>query len=141
LKTLKNPISIPPIIKRYADPEFTIRSATAVGLIEFGAPAAPLLTEYINETRNPNRELAVKSLGRIAAALKDSSGTEYAKLRFEAAQLFEDKMGDGDVQIRAASVEALYRMGGDETRRLIASRMENEFSPVVKAAYERVKRE
>jgi HEAT repeat protein len=141
LRGLKNPETIPAVIRGLEDPIFTVRSDAATSLMEFGVAAVPAVNDYVSDKRSAYPELGVKALGRIAASLKDSSGSEYARIRYDADRLFTVLLSDLREQVRAAAVESLYRIGGDATRQLVQSYMEAEYSPVVKAAFKRVKEE
>lgn len=141
LSKFKEPSTLDAVIAGLDDDLFTVRSSAIISAAAFGHEVIPDITEFMNgaKVRYPENGLLV--LGRIARSLKDSTDIESAELKYKVSQIMEGYLSHNDVQLRAAAVAELYRMGGNETRSMIRRRMEAEFSPVVLAAFDRVVRE
>jgi len=82
----------------------------------------------------------VKALKNIVIRFDDELTPEQMRVRYDVVLLLEESLSSSDEHVRAEAVSGLYRIGKDATRQLIVSRMENEYSPVVLAAYEQVKK-
>ncbi|MDP8238039.1 MAG: hypothetical protein P9X24_03030 [Candidatus Hatepunaea meridiana] len=141
LSAIGDTTAIPTLIRGLDDPMFTVRSATAGALMKFGTSSIFDLTNYISDDMALYPEIGLRSLGRIIAGIKDNASVQAGKLRFEAVLLFERNLSQPDEQMRAAAVDALYRNSGEATRQTIDARIESEYSPVVLAAYSKVKDE
>lgn len=141
LKSLKDSSSIEDVIGALGDPMFTVRASAWDGAVVFGAPVVSPLTEYIGKDDAPGRELAVNALGRIAKSLADSSDPASKATRYRALKVIEKLISADDRFIRAEAVAALYRNSGEKGRLQVDTQMENEYDPVVIAAYKRIKRE
>jgi HEAT repeat protein len=141
LNKLKEPSTLHAVITGLDDELFTVRSSAVISAAAFGHQVIPDIAEFMNgdKVRYPENGLLV--LGRIAKSLKDSTDIESAEVKYKVSLIMEGYLSNDDVQLRAAAVAELYRMGKDETRSMIRRRMEAEFSPVVLAAFERVVRD
>ena len=107
----------------------------------FGSKAIPYLQYYINQDDSEHPESALYIIGRIARDLGEEEDVESKKVIYEVSNILNGYLTDDREHMRAEAVVGLYRIGGEETRRLIDARMENEFNPVVLSAHDRVKRE
>ncbi len=85
--------------------------------------------------------MGVAVLCRIVRDIADSADARSGRIRFRAMRLFERCLNSDQPRMRAAAVAALYRNGGEKTRKLVDARMESEYAPVVLAAYRRIQRE
>lgn len=96
--------------------------------------------EFLSESRYLFKpESALYIIGRIARNLEDEEDVASKKVIYEASNILNSYLTDPREHVRAEAVVGLYRIGGEETRRLIDARMENEFNPVVLAAHDRVR--
>ena len=141
LGELKDSTTLAVLVRGLNDPLFTVRSAAAGALMGFGRTAFHPLVIYITDETSRYPDIGMRALGRIVDGLKDDASSEARRLRYEAANLFEGNLLHPDDQVRAAAVEVQYRTAGENGRQLIRSHMEKEYSPVVQAAYMRVKTE
>ena len=141
LNKLKEPSTLPAVIAGLDDELFTVRSAAIIAAAAFGAQVFPDIVEFMDGAKVAYPENGLYVLGRIAKSLKDSTDIESAELKYKVSLTMEGYLSNDDVQLRAAAVAELYRIGKDETRSMIRRRMEAEFSPVVIAAFDRVVRE
>ncbi len=141
LGELNDTTTIATLVRGLDDPLFTVRSAAAGALMRFGSPAIHELDIYIENTMSLYPEIGLRALGRIIAGMKKDASIQAGKIRYEAVQLFERSLSHPEEQMRAAAVDAHYRNSGEAGRRLIAGRMEAEYSPVVLAAYKKVIKE
>ncbi|NQU05020.1 MAG: HEAT repeat domain-containing protein [Calditrichaeota bacterium] len=130
--------TIPLLVRVLDDPMFTVRSAAFGTIIGFGVSAVYDLEIYITDSMVDYPELGLRALGKIIVKLEDQSDVQSKKIKYEAMQLFEEYLSHPYEQMRAASVDALYRNGGEAARLMIEGRMEYEYSPVVLAAYAKV---
>ncbi len=140
LKELKETETIERAVKGLDDPLFTVRSAAIGATVAFGVDAVPLLTEFVNNDNSKYPEMGVKALKNIVIRFDDELTPEQMRVRYDVVLLLEESLSSSDEHVRAEAVSGLYRIGKDATRQLIVSRMENEYSPVVLAAYEQVKK-
>lgn len=138
LSTLKSIPTVPSAIKGLDDPLFTVRSAAIGAVAAFGVEAVPLLIKFVNDKYSEYPELGVKALKNIVIRFDDPPTQEQQRIRYEVVQQLEKSLLSGDEYVRAEAVSGLYRIGKQAIRQLIAGRMENEYSPVVLAAYELV---
>ena len=138
LNKLKEPSTLNAVIAGLDDDLFTVRSAAIISAAAFGHQVLPDIDEFMNgnAVRYPENGLYV--LGRITRSLIDSTDIVSAEVKYKVSLIMEGYLSNNDVQLRAAAVAELYRMGKDETRIMIKRRMEAEFSPVVLAAFDRV---
>ncbi len=141
LGTLKDSTAIEPMIELLNDKFFTVRSRAMMTISGFGSKAIPYLQYYINQDDSEHPESALYIIGRIARDLGEEEDVESKKVIYEVSNILNGYLTDDREHMRAEAVVGLYRIGGEETRRLIDARMENEFNPVVLSAHDRVKRE
>ena len=106
--------------------------------MNFGTASVYELRQYISNDMAFYQEIGLRALGRIISSIKDDESITTAKMKYDAVQLFEQNLNHPDEQVRGAVVDALYRNSGSAGRRLVDGRMENEYSPVVLSAYEKV---
>jgi len=81
------------------------------------------------------------AIGRIGRDLKDSTGLAERAVKFDISRTLEGYLNDDNERMRSEAVVGLYRLGGEATRRHIDGLMEQEYSPVVLAAYSRMVKE
>jgi len=141
LGSISDSTTIEDVMKGLDDEVFTIRSMAMMTIAGFGTQTMPYLIEYIKQKGIRHPESGLYAIGRIARNLKDSTDTASMRIRYEAAQILERNLKTDVEYMRAEAVVGLYRIGGEETRAYINRLMENEFSPVVIAAWERMKAE
>lgn len=141
LRVLKDSTTIKACVAMLADKMFTVRSSAFGAAVGFGAQAVPELINYIDNARNPGRELAVNALGKIGQSLKDSTTITDKATRFEIVRKVENLTNAEDRMIRAEAIAALFRNSSEQGRKNVAAKMEAEYDPVVIAAYKRVQRE
>jgi len=141
LGELADTTTIPSLILGLDDRLFTVRSAVVGSLSRFGNSAVYDLKNYISDDISLYPEIAIRILGRIIEKNKDDASIQQGKARYEAVLMFEQNLSHPSEQIRAASIDALYRNSGKVTRQMIEARMETEYSPVVKTSYEKVTQE
>lgn len=141
LRSFKDTLTIPDAVNRFDDELFTVRSAAMLTVAAYGIPAIPHLLKYLEDDASRHPESALYTIGRIARDIADSADTESKNARWEAAQILEDYLESANPFLRSEAVTGLYRIGGDETRRMVDRCMEHEYNPVVNAAWQRVKRE
>ncbi|MDP8228829.1 MAG: HEAT repeat domain-containing protein [Candidatus Electryoneaceae bacterium] len=139
LRELKDVATISVVVGALDDVMFTVRSAAIGAVVAFGTDAVPVLVDYINDEDSRYRELGLKSLKNIVMKFDDQYNMDEGRIRYEAVSLFERGLVDPSPYVRAESVDALYRTGGDAVRLIVDGRMESEYNPVVMAAYRRVK--
>jgi len=141
LASIKDSTTIGTIVRGLNDQLFTVRSAAAGALMQFGNPAFWTVYNYISDENSRYPDMAIKVLGRITAGMKEDDSIQAGKLRYDAVSLFEENLSHPNDQVRAAAVDAFYRTAGEKGRQLISSHMEKEYSPVVIAAYDKVRNE
>lgn len=138
LGELNDTTTIPSLIRGLDDRLFTVRSAAVSALMKFGSSAVYDLQNYIADGMSLYPEIGLRVWGRITEKTKDDTGIQAGRMRYEAVIIFEQYVSHPSQQMRAAAVDALYRNSGEATRRMIDARMEMEYSPVVKTAYDKV---
>ena len=140
LKKLKDERAVPTLIQALDDPMFTVRSASMSALKKYSDTRSALaLLDYIKSKNSLYPELGVCTLADMIKSFPDS--TEYEEIDLISYELFEELVNCRNDLVRAESVEALYRMGDDACRKWLDIKMESECSPVVKAAYDRIRKE
>lgn len=141
LAALKDTAAVPLLVERLAgDPILTVRSAASNALRGFGGAAVPGLRDRL--AGDPDHRAAlVQTLGRIAVALKDATDPPAVGPRGTARKVLMnefDRPGDGrGAPARAAAVETLLKLGGEEMRSFVDARMLDETDPLVKRTYAR----
>lgn len=141
LGALKDSTAIESMTELLNDKFFTVRSRAMMTISGFGALAIPHLLYYIGNEDSDHPESALYIIGRIARNLEKKEDVASKKTIYEASTILNGHLSNQREHMRAEAVVGLYRIGGEETRRLIDARMENEFNPVVLAAHERVTKE
>jgi HEAT repeat protein len=141
LGALKDSTAIESMTELLNDKFFTVRSRAMMTISGFGALAIPHLLDYIGNEDSDHPESALYIIGRIARNLEKKEDVASKKTIYEASTILNGHLSNQREHMRAEAVVGLYRIGGEETRRLIDARMENEFNPVVLAAHERVTKE
>jgi len=140
-RALKDTLSIPVLIKCLDDPLFTVRSSAVETMPVFNLNAVQPIKDYVSSVEAEYPELGIRILGRIAHNLRDSADVVSKQTCYDIKRFIEMEISSKDRNIRAEAVDALYRISGAQMRQWLDARMEGEFDLVVKAAYERVKKE
>ncbi len=141
LGSIKDSTTIVDVVGRLDDNVFTVRSSAMTTVSNFGIAALPNLHKFIDDKSSKYPELGIYSLGRIAKNLTDSTDVQSKTVRYELAQKLEQHLTDRREHVRAEAIVGLYRIGGKATRANIARLMEQEYSPVVQSAYDRMVKE
>lgn len=141
IKELKDTETIDEAIIGLDDPMFTVRSAAIGAVVVFGVDAVPQLLSYIDRDRSKYPELGLRVLKNILLNLPDDPSPAEQKMKFDSIRLFENFLNSDNDQLRAESVDALYRTGGEAMRLTVERRLESEYSPIVLSAFSKVKRE
>ena len=141
LKVLKDSTVVKQVVNMLGDPMFSVRASAWEAVVGYGKRALKPLTEYLQDDQSSGRGLAVNALGKIAKSLDDSTSSADKEARRKILALIESYLENDDAGVRSECVAALYRNYGTKGRFRIEARMEDEYDPVVKAAFERVRRE
>ena len=141
LGTLKDSTALGAMAELLNDKFFTVRSCAMTTIPEFGALAIPYMQDYIADKNSDHPESALYVIGRVARNLEGKDDVASKKTIYEASKILKGYLTDTREHMRAEAVVALYRIGGEETRRQIDALMESEFNPVVIAAHNRAKTE
>lgn len=136
---LKDTLSLPALAERLGDPMLTVRSAAASALIGFRDLAvAPICADLA--AGGDQRAMRLRTLGRIAVALRDSTGAPALGARARARRALMAALDAPPAEslpdARAAAVEGLMGLGDDETLAFVRSRMQDESDPWVKRAFD-----
>ncbi len=170
LKSLRDTTAIPRLVDLLDDPMLTVRSAASAALISFGSEPVRAIAARLAQAEGPqsrtgrrleergtegpvkNRMIWVRTIGRIAASLAESTGTADMEARAVARralihelQRYPGAAGDtratgapSEAAARAAAVEALLALGDEETARIVRLHMEDEPDPLVRRTYSRL---
>ena len=136
---LKDTLSLPALAERLGDPMLTVRSAAASALIGFRDLAVDPICASL-AAGGDQRAVRLRTLGRIAVALRDSTGAAALEARSRARRALmsalDAPLAESLPDARAAAVEGLMGLGDDETLAFVRLRMRDEFDPWVKRAFE-----
>ena len=141
LKSLKDSTAIVQVVSQLNDPMFSVRASAWEAVVGYGKRAISPLSDYLHQEKVVGKGLAINALGRIAKSLSDSSLTSDKDARRKALNIIDDYLGSDDPTLRSEAVAAMYRNSNKKGRFRIEAQMEEEYDPVVKAAYARVLRE
>ena len=149
LKSLKDSSAVSYVVELLNDPMFSIRASAWEAVVGYGKKSIISLDDYLSEGKgelirpyNPRgKGLAINALGKIAKSLADSASTADKDARRKALGIVERFLNDDDPSLRSEAIVAVYRNAGEKGRIRIEAQMEDEYDPVVKAAYARVLRE
>jgi HEAT repeat protein len=136
---LKDTLALPVLAERLSDPLLTVRSAAASALIGFREVAVDPICAGLAAGED-QRAVRLRTLGRIAVALRDSTSATALKARSRARRALMDALdaplAETLPDARAAAVEGLVGLGDDETLAFVRLRMQDEYDPWVKRAFE-----
>jgi hypothetical protein len=138
LAALDDTTSTEALVSRLRDPVFTVRAAASRALVRLGAASVGPLGASL-ESRPEQRAVQLRTLGGIGIALKDSTDERSVLARALVRRTLMAELdrppGESAPATRAAAVEALMRMGGEETRDFVGLRMLDEPDPLVRRTY------
>jgi hypothetical protein len=136
---LKDTRSLPVLAECLGDPLLTVRSAAATALIGFGGVAVDPVCAGLT-AGGDQRAVRLRTLGRIAGALRDSTSQGALQARARARRALMDALdlplGQTLADARAAAVEGLMGLGDAETVSFVRLRMKDEYDPLVKRTFE-----
>ena len=129
--------TIPTLISALDDEIFTVRSAALNSLKSFNQPiTANLLMDYVNSSKANYPEIGLKAIANYLYATADSTGSIYAKKKYKIMLELENLAESENELIRAEALSALWQNGGELQKRWVNKKIENEFSPFVRAVFE-----
>lgn len=137
LRALADTTAIPALVALLDDPQLTVRAAAHSALRGFGAAAVSAIEARL--AQDPaHRATLVRTLGRVAAALRDSSDAVSLTARGLArgTLLGELRRRPQVAAARAAAVDALVALGGQATLREVELQLADESDPLVRRTYE-----
>ena len=137
ISSLKDESAIPTLISALDDEIFTVRSAALNSLKSFNQPiTANLLMDYVNSSKANYPEIGLKAIANYLYATADSTGSIYAKKKYKIMLELENLAESENELIRAEALSALWQNGGELQKRWVNKKIENEFSPFVRAVFE-----
>ena len=147
LAALKDTLSLSTFAGLLDDPELTVRSAASNALAGFREAAVSALVTAegpggagaLGTARGADEVLRLRTLGRIAVALKDSTGQVPVQARGLARRALLTALDPphADPAARCAGVEALLGLGDPETAERVRLLMLDETDPMVRRTWER----
>lgn len=142
LASMRDTLAVPALVDRLSDPILTVRSAALASLRRFGTAAVAPLCATLG-TPGEHRIAKIHTLGSLAAALRDSSDEVSLAARFTARgalmEVLARPAAATEAAERAAALDALLRLGDEETADFVRLRMEDESDPLVRRTYERAR--
>jgi HEAT repeat protein len=141
LAALRDTTATDRIAEQLDDPLLTVRAAASAALVGLGPPSAGAVLARLDR-RAAHRPLGLRTLGRLAASLKDREDPASARARQQIAAALLAEITDlsrpaaGDPQSRAAAVEAILAFDLAEMTGVLRARMAAENDPLVRRTYE-----
>jgi hypothetical protein len=81
-------------------------------------------------------ELLIKAMNNFLQINSDNASIEYDRIRFEIMNEMKKMAVCDNELLRAEALATLWRNGGDGQKKWVEMKLENEFSPYVKAVVE-----
>ena len=140
LAALRDTASIGGIVSLLDDPMLTVRAAASQALRTFGTAAVAPLAQSISASPRP-RAVSIETLGRLALAMKDSTGVVQVQARGTARTALmgalDRSIAQKDPEARASAAAALLKLGEPEIREFVRLRTLDESDPLVKRSCEK----
>lgn len=143
ISKLKDETSIPTLISALEDEIFTVRSAALNSLKSYKSPetAALILNKYrYSKLILTYPEIMLKALNNYLIVTSDSTTANYQKQKFEIMNELEILAISNNELIRAEALSTLWKHGEELQKQWVDMKLENEFSPFVKAMMAETKR-
>jgi hypothetical protein len=148
ISSLKDETAVPTLISALDDEMFTVRSAALNSLKSYKSPetAELLLSQYpepYTQNHNPKTlypEIVIKAISDYLRVTADSISTEYEKKKYIIMNQLEKMAVSKNELVRAEALSTLWKHGGELQKQWVEMKLENEFSPYVKAVFEEEKR-
>jgi hypothetical protein len=137
LNKLKDPKSVPDLIKALDDHYFTVRSAAEQALINIGDSALPNLIDRSRVTSHRSQSLGhvIRASAEIASKLDT---LENRKERIEVRKMLLTFIDNTDPYIRGLTVEGLGKLIDKPTRMILEQMMTEEIDEFVLSKYRKV---
>jgi len=139
LAALKDSAAAGLLSDRLSDSILTVRAAASDGLQRLGTASITPLCESLDAGAT-QRAIRIRTLGKLAFALRDSSDAASLVARSRARRVLMaalDASSEAEPPAaRAAAVEALMKLGEEETIAFVTLRMLDEHDPLVRRMYE-----
>nr|HPR18797.1 HEAT repeat domain-containing protein [Candidatus Cloacimonadota bacterium] len=139
ISSLKDKAAVPTLISALDDKMFTVRSAAMNSLQSYKTPeiAEMLISQYHDpDTQYP--EIIIKSLNNYLRITADSTSTGYEKEHYTIMNELQTIADSDNELVRAEALSTLWLRGGELQKQWVEMKLENEFSPYVKALFEEV---
>lgn len=137
LSKLKDPKSVPDLIKALDDHYFTVRSAAEQALVNIGDSALPFIIEELKVTIRKSKSLGhiIRASAQIASKLDT---LENRKERIEVRKMLLGFINNTDHYIRGLAVEGLGKLIDKPTRMILEQMMTEETDEFVLSKYRKV---
>jgi HEAT repeat protein len=140
ISSLKDERAVSTLMSALDDEIFTVRSAALNSLKSFKKPVtAEMLLDYIYNENSHYPEIGLKAIANYLQSTVDSTDTIYEKKKYEIMLELDELANNENELIRAEALSTLWQNGGELQKRWVTKKMENEYSPFVRAVFEEVK--
>ena len=140
ISSLKDESAVPTLISALDDKMFTVRSAALDALKSFKqAKVADQLLDFVNSKNSQYPEIGLKALNNYLRSIADSTATIYEKQKYKIMNELEKQVASDNELIRAEALSAIWQHGRELQKQWVEMKLENEFSPFVKAVMEETK--
>lgn len=140
LAALRDTVAVEALSGRLNDAALTVRSAASQALIRCGVPAVePLCAALLSEQGVLAPSLFLRTLGRIAYALRDNTDAYSLQARAQARRRLMEELAclpkECSAANRAVALRALWALGDQEGRDFVRLRMLDEADPLVRRTF------